>query len=86
MENLPQKSSNDRNYYVLGMKIMLDMGFTIAIPAVMAAFLGQYLDEKYHKYPLFIILCLINAFIISVKIIVDKAKKYGKEYEELGRK
>ena len=65
---------------------MLGMGFMIAIPAVAAAFLGQYLDEKYNTYPLFLVLCLINAFIISAKIVIDKARMYGKEYEDLDKK
>jgi len=86
MENKPQKANNDRSYYVLGVKIMVGMGFTLAIPAVAAAFLGQYLDDKYDKYPLFLILCLVNAFLLSAKMIMDKAKKYGKEFEDLDKK
>lgn len=85
MEDKPKKQSNDRGYYILGVKIMLDMGFSIAVPAVAAAFLGQYLDEKYHKYPLFLILCLITAFLSSAVVIIKKAKSYGKEYENLDK-
>jgi F0F1-type ATP synthase assembly protein I len=86
MESKPQKTSSDRSYYVLGVKIMVGMGFTLAIPAVAAVFLGQYLDDKYDKYPLFLILCLVNAFLLSAKIIIDKAKQYGKEFEYLDKK
>lgn len=85
MEDKPKKQSNDHSYYILGVKIMIDMGFSIALPAVAAAFLGQYLDEKYNKYPLFLVLCLVTAFLASAVIIVKKAKAYGKEYEDLDK-
>ncbi|MDD2757855.1 MAG: AtpZ/AtpI family protein [Patescibacteria group bacterium] len=85
MEDKPKKQSNDHGYYVLGVRIMLDMGFSIAIPAVAAAFAGQYLDEKYDKAPLFLILFLVNAFLISAQIIITKAKRYGQEYENLDK-
>lgn len=76
---------SDRQYYMLAMKIVLDFGATIAVPAVIFALVGQYLDEKYQKYPLFVILCLVNAFLITAKIIISKAKVYGKEYQNLGQ-
>jgi F0F1-type ATP synthase assembly protein I len=85
MEDKPKKQKSDHGYYILGMKIMIDMGFSIALPAVAASFLGQHLDEKYDKSPLFIILCLIVAFLASAVIIVKKAKAYGKEYEDLDK-
>ncbi|MCX6782158.1 MAG: AtpZ/AtpI family protein [Candidatus Magasanikbacteria bacterium] len=85
MQDKPKKQSTDHGYYVLGVKIMLDMGFSIAVPAVAAALLGQYLDEKYDRAPLFIILLLVNAFLISARIIITKAKRYGKEYENLDK-
>ena len=76
---------NDRQYYMLAMKIVLDFGASIAVPAVIFALIGQYLDEKYQKYPLFIILCLVNAFLITARIILAKAKIYGEEYQKLGQ-
>jgi len=85
MENKPKNQATDRKYYAFGVKLMVDFGFTLAIPAVGAAFLGQYLDEKYHRYPLFLILCLVNAFLISARMIVTKAKQYGKEFESIDK-
>lgn len=86
MENQPQKPSSDNKYYAFSVKLMIDFGFTLAIPAVGAAFLGQYLDEKYNKYPLFLIISLVVAFLISARIIYVKAKKYGKEFQDLDKK
>ena len=86
METEPDKKSSDGKYYAFSIKLMIDFGFTLAIPAVAAAFLGQYLDEKYNKYPLFLIVCLVVAFIISARIIVTKARHYSKEFENLDKK
>lgn len=85
MENEPKKLKSDAKYYIFGVKLMLDLGFTIAIPAVLAALLGQYLDSKYDKYPLFLIICLVVAFLVTARIIYTKAKAYAKEYENIGK-
>jgi len=85
MENPPSKQKSDAKYYVFGVKLMLDLGFSIAIPAVLAALLGQYLDDKYDKSPLFLIVCLISAFVLTARIVYTKAKAYAKEYENLGK-
>jgi len=82
MDNQPQ-SSNDRKYYLFALRIVGDFGATIAIPAVLGALLGKWLDEKYHHYPLFTAICLLVAFAITIQIIRKKAKRYGDEYQKL---
>jgi len=82
MPEVPKKTS-DRAYYLFALRIMGDFGATIAVPAVLASLLGRWLDEKYHKYPLFIIICLIIAFIVTIRIIQKKVKKYGEEYNKM---
>jgi len=86
MENQPKKQQSDKKYYAFSVKLMVDFSFTLAIPAVAAAFIGQYLDEKYNKYPLFLIVSLVAAFLISARIIVTKAKRYAKEFDDLDKK
>ena len=81
MSNLTPKKS-DREYYLFALRIMGDFGVSIAVPAVLAALLGTWLDGKYQKYPFFTVICLIVAFIATVKIIRKKAKKYGDEYQK----
>lgn len=75
--------TSDREYYLFALRIIGDFGVNIAVPAVLAALLGNWLDEKYDRYPLFIILCLIVAFLFTAKIIQKKAKKYGDEYQKM---
>ena len=64
---------------------MSDFGISIAVPAVAAVLLGQYLDGKYGKYPLFTVLCLITSFLITIRIIQKKAKMYGDEFARLNQ-
>ncbi len=77
---------NDREYYFFALRIIGDFGAAIAVPVVIFVLLGQFLDEKYQRRPLFIILGFIIAFLISAKIIYKKAKRYGQEYQNLDKK
>ena len=82
MEKMPQNSS-DRKYYLFAMKIVGDFGASIAIPAVLGAVAGNWLDEKYARSPFFTILCLALAFLATARIIQKKAKKYGELYQKM---
>ncbi len=80
----PNKSAqSDRKYYLFALRIAGDFGATIAIPAVLGALLGNWLDEKYDKYPLFLIICLLLGFAATIRIIQKKAKKYGEQYNKM---
>ncbi|MBI4438023.1 AtpZ/AtpI family protein [Candidatus Uhrbacteria bacterium] len=75
--------SSDARYYRLAMKIFADFSGTIAIPAVLFALLGDWLDDRYATEPRYLILLLTLALVLTAVIIVRKAKKYRKAYEEL---
>lgn len=79
----PLKPNSERRYYLFALRIAGDFGVSIAVPAVMGALIGQYLDEKYNRAPLFLVLSLVLALALSAKIIYRKAKKYGEEYQNL---
>ena len=65
------------------MKIFADFSGSIAIPAVLAAFLGKWLDTRYGTSPKLIILCLLVAFVLTGIIIVRKARKYSELYASI---
>lgn len=79
------KKPGRREYYLFAFRIMGDFGISIAVPAILAALLGQYLDGKYGKYPLFTILSLITAFLITIRIIQKKSKSYGEEFARMNQ-
>jgi len=79
----PNRPKDDRKYYLFALKIAGDFGVAIAAPAVVAALLGNWLDGKYSTYPLFLILCLLVAGLLTAKSIHRKAKRYGEQYNKM---
>ncbi len=75
--------NSDAAYYRLAMKIFADFSGTIAIPAVFAALLGKWLDQKYHTEPRYLALLLILAFLSTGLMIRKKAKEYSIAYDSL---
>jgi len=73
----------DAQYQRLAMKIFADFSGSIAIPAVLAAFLGKWLDARYGTSPKLMILCLLAAFVLTGIIIVRKARKYSELYASI---
>ena len=86
MKEKNSKKSTSREYYLFAFKIIGDFGASIALPVVILVLIGQYLDDKYNKAPLFIILGFILAALTSAKIIYKKTKIYNEEYKKLGEK
>ena len=82
----PAVGGKSREYYLFAFKIMGNFGAAIAVPIVLFALIGQYLDEKYHRGPLFMIFGFVLAALVSGKMIYKKARIYGEEYKKLGEK
>jgi len=78
--------ANDSAYTRLAMRIFADFSGSIAIPAVLAALLGTWLDDRYSTGPRYLIILLALAFLATAIIIAKKAKKYGRMYEKLNEK
>lgn len=81
-ENKPKKTTGSQ-YQLFAFKLLGDFGATIAIPVVLFVIIGQNLDTKYHKTPLFTILAFVLAALVSGRIIYKKAKIYGEEYKKM---
>ena len=76
---------NDRQYYLFGLKIAGDFGVVIAMPVVLFVLGGRWLDERYNHSWLFTVLAFILAALVSGVIVYRKAKRYGEEYQKLGK-
>lgn len=79
------KANADRKYYFFAIKIVGDFGAAIAVPVVLFVLIGQWLDTKWHKSPLFTIVGFVLAVVVSGKIIFRKAKQYGVEYQKMNQ-
>lgn len=75
--------TSDRQYYLFGLRIAGDFGATIAVPIILFAYIGQRLDENYGTGYKLTALGFLLAALLSAKLIIKKAKTYGKEYEAL---
>ncbi|KKW32979.1 MAG: hypothetical protein UY76_C0012G0013 [Candidatus Uhrbacteria bacterium GW2011_GWA2_52_8d] len=75
--------SQDAKYYRLAGRIFADFSGTIAVPAVLAAVLGKWLDERYGTEPRYLILLLVVALALTAYAVVRKAKNYKTAYERL---
>jgi len=74
---------SDAKYYRLAARIFADFSGTIAVPAVLGAFLGKWLDIRYGTEPRFLIGFLALAFTLTAAMVIRKAKKYKQAYESL---
>ena len=84
MSLLPE-DPKDRQYIMLGLRIVGDFGAIIAVPIVVFVLMGQWLEGKYGYAPWFTILAFILATLLSGKMIYKKAKQYGEEYKKLDK-
>lgn len=85
LENKPHqaKKPNDRRYWIFGLRIAGDFVLTIAIPVVIFAYLGKQLDIRFGTAPWLLIAGFTLAAVLSALMIYRKAKRYGKEYQQL---
>ena len=84
MEN--KRSSQDKEYIRLGLRIVGDFGATLAVPVVVFVIIGQWLDAKYHHNYLFTALAFVLAALTSGKMIYKKAKQYDTLYHDIEKK
>ena len=82
IKEIAKSKQNDRYYYWLGIRAAGDFGVTIAIPALIAAYLGKLLDLHFGTSPWLLISCFTIAFVITIAICVRRARHYAKLYEQ----
>ncbi|MFA5926367.1 MAG: AtpZ/AtpI family protein [Parcubacteria group bacterium] len=51
-----------------------ELGYLIAIPLVVLALLGRFIDRKYHTEPWFFLLGIILAILITSYTVYKKSK------------
>lgn len=75
--------SDDAAYHRLAFRAFADFSGTIAIPAVLAGVIGEWIDVRFGTEPFGVIICLLLAFFLTVLFLLKKARLYGKEYNRL---
>ncbi len=77
---------NYRKIYAFAFKTFGDFGITIAVPAVLAALGGKWLDARFMTGKRYTAILLVLAFALTAYIIVKKVKEYGRAYSQLFEK
>lgn len=58
------------------------LGFIIALPLVLLALLGRWLDQRYNASPLFLLLGVLLALVVTVVWFAFKAKAMLRDLEK----
>ncbi len=65
------------------MLAMADLLGTIVVPAILAGFVGKYLEPRigstYHPAALL----LLVTFLLTIPVLVKKVRQYAKDYQTL---
>ena len=75
--------THDRDYQRLAVRIFADFSGSIAVPAVLAALAGSWLDDRHGTEPWWLMGCLVLAFVLTACVLWRKAKRYRADYERL---
>ena len=89
MEKIPSRNNQkdtDRKYLLLSLRIMGSFGAILAVPVVVFALTGKWLDARYGTRPWFLIAGFVFAAVLSAISIVRKAKEFSKEYRDIENK
>jgi F0F1-type ATP synthase assembly protein I len=73
----------DSKYVSLGLRIVGEFGAIIAVPIVLFALAGKWLDGRYGTKPWFLIAGFALAAAVSSISIARKAKAFDKEYKDI---
>lgn len=74
------EQDKDRKYILLGLRIVGEFGGIIAVPVVLLAMLGKYLDGLYGTEPWLLIVGFVVAFALSSFSIYRRAKTFRDAY------
>lgn len=81
--NPAKKQDTNQKYWLFALRIAGDFGATIAVPVVLLAYTGKRLDTIWNTGPWLLIVGFVVAAAISALMIYRKAKRYGKEFQNL---
>jgi F0F1-type ATP synthase assembly protein I len=80
--NDKEKSNNKSPWWREGLISFMRVSACIAIPIIIAFYLGKYLDDKYNTKPWIFLGLTFIAFIVSLISIYINMMKYIKEIEK----
>lgn len=86
MEKISKKKPNADSAVWDSLGLAWELGYTIAIPLVVFALLGRFLDQHFHRSPLFLLIGIFLAFIISSYAVYQKTIQIYQELDYISDK
>lgn len=80
-----KKPASDAAYYRFAMRVVGDFGVSIAVPVVIATFVGIWLDREFGTTPWLLFAGLAASLLATYLVIKKKAIDYAKRFEALGK-
>ena len=78
-ESLPKP----QNGTIIALQMAWELGYMIALPLVIFALIGRYLDVKYQTSPLFILIGTFIAFFISSYFVWQKTLEISRQLDNV---
>lgn len=69
------KNNKEKSVFFKTVALAWDLGYIIAGPLVILAFLGRFLDKKYESSPIFLLSGILLAVAVSGIMVFRKTKK-----------
>lgn len=70
-----EKSKRDFSSPWMAVQLAWELGYMIAIPAVLLGFVGAYVDKAFHTSPLFLIAGFLLAVTLSAIAVYRKVRE-----------
>ncbi len=75
-----EKETLRQTYAELGP--LLGIGIQLAATMLLMVFLGKWLDEKFDKQPLFLIICSVFGMVAGLYNLINTVSKYDKKKQK----
>lgn len=79
-------NATDRAYIMLALRIVGSFGVAIAVPVVLLALAGKWLDGRYGTAPRFLIAGFALAAIFSATIVWRRTKDFAREFDAIEKR
>jgi uncharacterized membrane protein YfcA len=82
MENDKEKTKIDAPWWRDGLIIFAKVSAYIAIPVIIASYIGKYLDQRYNTGNLLFLFLILIAFLTTIYMIWKEMKIYKKKIDD----
>ena len=74
-QEIESKNKNEKMIFFKTLGLAWQLGYIIAVPLVIFAISGRFLDRKYDASPVFLLSGMLLAIIVSGLLVFRKTKK-----------